>query len=136
MVLIMWQIIVPFTVFTVKSEAMAITLAVVSTWILWALNEVAREIESPYVHEPNDLPLSRLQYQFNEMLLAVAAGAGANNGDALGWKMPATKWYPAQPAGQSSNGGASRPTLANNVSKNYHGSLATDIEQGVGMLGV
>ena len=27
----------------------------------WALNEVARDLEDPYVYEPNDLPLARLQ---------------------------------------------------------------------------
>lgn len=38
----------------------------------WALNEVARDLEDPYVYEPNDLPLARLQYQFNKRLMAVA----------------------------------------------------------------
>lgn len=38
----------------------------------WALNEVARELEDPYCFEPNDIPLARLQYQFNERILATA----------------------------------------------------------------
>ena len=27
----------------------------------WAMNEVARDLEDPFVYEPNDLPLARFQ---------------------------------------------------------------------------
>ena len=38
--------------------------------LYWALNEVSRELEDPYLHAPNDLALARLQFLFNERLLA------------------------------------------------------------------
>lgn len=36
----------------------------------WALNEVARDLEDPYVYEPNDLPLARLQVSLCSKLFA------------------------------------------------------------------
>ena len=41
----------------------------------WILNEVARDLESPFVFPPNDLPLARMQYNFNERLLAATAAS-------------------------------------------------------------
>lgn len=29
----------------------------------WAMNEVARDLEDPFVYDPNDLPLARYQVQ-------------------------------------------------------------------------
>ena len=82
-VLVVWQAIIPLTVIvSYDDKALGVTIAVASTWILWALNEVARDIEDPFTQEPNDLPLARLQYQFNERLLAVAASHGEED---LGW---------------------------------------------------
>jgi predicted membrane chloride channel (bestrophin family) len=42
------------------------------TQAYWALNEVSRELEDPFCFPPNDIPLARLQYQFNERILAAA----------------------------------------------------------------
>lgn len=30
----------------------------------WALNEVARDLEDPFIYDPNDLPLARIQVEF------------------------------------------------------------------------
>ncbi|KAK9827509.1 hypothetical protein WJX74_006552 [Apatococcus lobatus] len=51
---------------------LAITIDFFSVQAYWALNEVARDVEDPWVYEPNDLPLARLQYQLNERLLAAS----------------------------------------------------------------
>jgi len=37
----------------------------------FVLYEACRELEDPFLYEPNELPLLRWQSQFNEMLLAV-----------------------------------------------------------------
>ncbi|KAK9864551.1 hypothetical protein WJX84_008203 [Apatococcus fuscideae] len=49
---------------------LAIIIDFFSVQAYWALNEVARDVEDPWVYEPNDLPLARLQYQLNERLVA------------------------------------------------------------------
>jgi hypothetical protein len=33
------------------------------------MNEVARDLEDPFIYDPNELPLPRMQYCFNERLL-------------------------------------------------------------------
>lgn len=38
----------------------------------WSVNEVSREVEAPFLYPPNDLPLQRMQHNFNEQLLTVA----------------------------------------------------------------
>jgi predicted membrane chloride channel (bestrophin family) len=38
------------------------------------LQEVSRELESPFLNEPNDIPLNNYQAQFNESLLVMFAG--------------------------------------------------------------
>lgn len=40
---------------------LAIIIDFFSVQAYWALNEVARDVEDPWVYEPNDLPLARLQ---------------------------------------------------------------------------
>jgi hypothetical protein len=37
------------------------------------MNEVARDLEDPFIYDPNELPLPRMQYCFNERLLQNAA---------------------------------------------------------------
>lgn len=84
-VLVVWQAVVPLmSAVSYNNKPLGVIIAVAATWILWALNEIAREIEDPFVTEPNDLPLARLQYEFNERVLTVAMTASA--GDVgLGW---------------------------------------------------
>ncbi|CAG9463404.1 unnamed protein product [Pedinophyceae sp. YPF-701] len=40
-----------------------------------ALSEVARDLEDPFLYDANDIPCARLQYEFNERLLAEVRGA-------------------------------------------------------------
>ena len=40
---------------------LSVILDFIAVQTYWALNEVARDLEDPYVYEPNDLPLARLQ---------------------------------------------------------------------------
>ncbi|KAK9805550.1 hypothetical protein WJX72_004682 [[Myrmecia] bisecta] len=51
---------------------LALLLDFICVQAYWALNEVARDIEDPFILDPNDLPLARLQFQFNERLIAAA----------------------------------------------------------------
>lgn len=44
----------------------------------WSLNEVARDIEAPFLYPPNDLSLPLLQHGFNQRLLAAATAAQAH----------------------------------------------------------
>lgn len=38
----------------------------------FSLNELARDLEDPFVFDPNDLPILKMQYAFNERMLAIA----------------------------------------------------------------
>lgn len=71
--LLCFQFTLPFVVVSsVEDWALGIVFATIGAQAYWAMNEVAREMEDPYCFEPNDIPLPRLQYQFNERLLAAA----------------------------------------------------------------
>lgn len=84
-VLVVWQAVIPFTVIvSFNNQPFGVVMGVAVTWTLWALNEVARDIEDPFTYEPNDIPLARLQYQFNERLLAVASSLEEDCND-FGW---------------------------------------------------
>ena len=105
-VLLSWQFLIPLTVIvSYESRALGVVVAMASCWVLWALNEVAREIEDPFTSEPNDLPLARLQYHFNEQLLAVAASASSREG--LGWSVVGSRRKRASGGGEDGgdNGG-------------------------------
>ncbi len=38
----------------------------------WPWVQVARDLEDPFLFEPNDIPLAKIQYDFNETLLHTA----------------------------------------------------------------
>eukprot|EP00803_Ostreobium_quekettii_P004807 evm.model.scf_1129.1 EVM.evm.TU.scf_1129.1 scf_1129:2455-5702(-) len=38
----------------------------------FALNELAKDMEDPFIHAPNDLPIARYHYKFNERIVAMA----------------------------------------------------------------
>jgi len=46
----------------------------------FALNEVGRELEDPFRHDPNDLPLSELHYDFNVRLVSLLHMGTRQNG--------------------------------------------------------
>lgn len=53
----------------IRTTWLAVVLSVVSVVTYWALNEVARDMEDPFLYEPNELPLAKQQYDFNTALL-------------------------------------------------------------------
>lgn len=52
---------------------LAILLSGMSVITYWTLNEVARDMEDPFLYEPNELPLPRFTYDFNETLATLLA---------------------------------------------------------------
>jgi len=58
----------------VNSLAFACVLNFTTVVCFVGLNEVARELESPFENVPNDIPLTRFQAQFNEALCVMFAG--------------------------------------------------------------
>eukprot|EP00210_Caulerpa_lentillifera_P008030 g7667.t1 len=52
----------------VPEPALAVALDVILVVTSYALNEVARDLEDPFLYDPNDLPLATYQYDFNEKL--------------------------------------------------------------------
>jgi predicted membrane chloride channel (bestrophin family) len=43
------------TVASTINEPLGCVLSVTIVWMLWALNEVARDVEDPFYNEPNDM---------------------------------------------------------------------------------
>ena len=56
----------------VNSTPFAALLSFFAVMAYWALHEVARDLEDPFVYDPNDLPLARIQYAFNERVIALS----------------------------------------------------------------
>ena len=60
--LLLYAITVPLVVVAfVDSMWMGIVVNFICVQSYWCLNEVARDLEDPFVYDPNDLPLSRYQ---------------------------------------------------------------------------
>lgn len=61
---------------------LAVLLDIVTVQSYCSLNEVARDLEDPFVFEPNDLPLARLQVVslpvFSELLITTSSSRGAS----------------------------------------------------------
>eukprot|EP00201_Polytomella_parva_P009359 CAMPEP_0175070550 /NCGR_PEP_ID=MMETSP0052_2-20121109/18774_1 /TAXON_ID=51329 ORGANISM="Polytomella parva, Strain SAG 63-3" /NCGR_SAMPLE_ID=MMETSP0052_2 /ASSEMBLY_ACC=CAM_ASM_000194 /LENGTH=343 /DNA_ID=CAMNT_0016337671 /DNA_START=382 /DNA_END=1410 /DNA_ORIENTATION=- len=69
--LIMMVCTLPFVVVTFLSEAwMGIMMSFITVMTYWSLNEVASEMEDPFGYDPNDLPLSRFQFDLNQNILS------------------------------------------------------------------
>ncbi|KAL4440997.1 hypothetical protein ABPG77_010428 [Micractinium sp. CCAP 211/92] len=99
------QFMLPFVIVSsVRDWALGIVFATVATQAYWALNEVAREMEDPYCFEPNDIPLPRLQYQFNERLLAAANSQFPGNSASMDPAFQHKVWRAIQRAASGSVG--------------------------------
>jgi hypothetical protein len=59
----------------VSSEWVAVTLSCISVCTYWTINEVARDLEDPFLYEPNEFPLATLLFTYNEQLMAQLGGA-------------------------------------------------------------
>lgn len=71
--LILYALLVPLLVVAfVNRTWVGLVINFISVQSYWTLNEVARDLEDPFVYDPNDLPLARYQYQFNKRILASA----------------------------------------------------------------
>jgi len=55
----------------VDNMALAACLSFCASLGYFALNEVGRELDDPFRHDPNDLPLSELHYDFNVRLVSL-----------------------------------------------------------------
>lgn len=74
LILLLYVVSLPFMVAVCMTRQwLACIVTFMSTITHWATNEVARDLEDPFVYDPNDLPSSRLQFLFNERLLQEAA---------------------------------------------------------------
>lgn len=76
----------PFVVAaSIKTTWLALLITFISTMTHYGLNELARDLEDPFIYDPNDLPLARIQYNFNERILAIARTKrpGSNSETAL-----------------------------------------------------
>lgn len=54
---------------------LAIVLSAFASLTYWSVNEVARDVEDPFCYDPNDIPVARIQWEFNKKLLAAAEAA-------------------------------------------------------------
>ena len=60
--LILYALIVPLIVVAfVNRMWIGLVINFLSVQSYWSLNEVARDLEDPFVYDPNDLPLARYQ---------------------------------------------------------------------------
>lgn len=71
--LIMFLVAIPFLFDTfIKATILSLLLNFITLMSYFSLNELAKDMEDPFMFDPNDLPLVRHHYDFNERLLAVA----------------------------------------------------------------
>lgn len=71
----------PFVIVAyVDSTLVAALLSFCASLGYFALNEVGRELEDPFRHDPNDLPLSELHYDFNVRLVSLVHMGMRQNG--------------------------------------------------------
>ena len=71
MALVLFAFFCPCIMVAYLSEIwLVVSLNFITTWIYFGVNEVSRELEDPFTYDPNDLPLTRIMFEFNERLLA------------------------------------------------------------------
>ncbi|CAD7698726.1 unnamed protein product [Ostreobium quekettii] len=71
--LLLYALTVPIVISSyITEDWLAFMLTIFAVMTYYALNEVARDLEDPYVYDPNDLPMARHQYAFNERILSLS----------------------------------------------------------------
>ncbi|CAD7699638.1 unnamed protein product [Ostreobium quekettii] len=71
--LLLYALTVPIVISAyITEDWLAFLLTIFAVMTYYALNEVARDLEDPYVYDPNDLPMARHQYAFNERILSLS----------------------------------------------------------------
>lgn len=72
LVLVLYSVALPLLVAAwVNSTALAAAITYISCLMYWSVNEIARDIEDPFLYDPNHLPLTRAQYRMNERMLQI-----------------------------------------------------------------
>lgn len=72
-VLVVFVVMLPLvTAAAIHQWAVAMTVSFISVLTHVGLNELARDLEDPFVYDPNDLPVARQQWIFNERILALS----------------------------------------------------------------
>lgn len=70
--LLVYALTLPFVISAyVSAPLLAVVLDMISVVTYYVLNEVARDLEDPFLYDPNDLPLANYQFHFNERLIAI-----------------------------------------------------------------
>ena len=70
LVLLMYTVSLPVLMWCwVTVPWLSATFAFIASLTYWLLHEVARDLEDPFLYEPNELPLPRKQHLFNERIL-------------------------------------------------------------------
>jgi len=78
-VLILYTISVPFLMWHYVAVVwLSCTMTFLASFTYWVLHEVARDLEDPFLYEPNELPLSRFQFLFNQRLTVLRGMAGSS----------------------------------------------------------
>lgn len=104
-ILVLYMITLPFMVAVCMTRQwLACIVTFISTITHWAMNEVARDLEDPFVYDPNDLPSARLQYLFNERLLQEAAAIVHDEPTFPDYSIPTTSADSIMPSGSSLRG--------------------------------
>ena len=57
-----------------RAPWLAIIIAFLTTLAFFALHEVARELEDPFLHPPNEAPIGAVQTSFNKRLVSIWSG--------------------------------------------------------------
>ena len=80
--LVLYAMSVPFVIAAwIPSRSFGGIFTFIVVWAYWSLHEVARDLEDPFMHEPNELPLPALQLAFN-MRLTLMLKCGFSEQDA------------------------------------------------------
>ncbi|KAG2439074.1 hypothetical protein HYH02_006601 [Chlamydomonas schloesseri] len=97
----------PFVVTSFVDQLwMGVTMAFVVVLTYWSLNEVATEMEDPFGFDPNDLPLARYAFDFNNGILSAVHQLRPDYFDALDQEAEALE------AKQQAVGEAAAPPVA------------------------
>jgi len=79
LVLCIYTLTIPLVMWVwIENMGLGIALAFCATFTYWTLNEIARDLEDPFLYEPNDIPLARIQFMFNERILAIERETGSS----------------------------------------------------------
>ncbi|GMH38627.1 hypothetical protein BSKO_06511 [Bryopsis sp. KO-2023] len=72
--LLLYTFTVPIVIASyITADWLAFILTVFAVMTYHALNEVARDLEDPFIYDPNDLPMARHQWAFNERIVALSS---------------------------------------------------------------